>query len=101
MTRSVPDDSVVMRRSAPGPGPSEEEHGLITEMFESMRGELPDLIPDLGKRLGYDGKAIQGNSTGRKRFTVNLICFLHTGRIACGSGKRSGTILLNMSLGAG
>ena len=45
---------------------AEEEHGLITEMFESMRGELFDLLPDFGKHLGYDGKAIQSNSTGRK-----------------------------------
>ena len=55
-----------------------------------MRGELPDPLADSGKRLGYDGKAVQGNSTGRKRFT---------GRITCGPGKRSGTILLNVPFG--
>ena len=45
---------------------AEEEHGLITEMFESMREDLFNLLPDFGKRLGYDGKAIRSNSTGRK-----------------------------------
>ena len=84
------DNSVVMRRVAPSPGPSEGEHGPITEMFESMRGELLDLLPDSGKRLGYGGKAIQSNSTGRKRLA---------GKIACGPGKQSGTIFSNVLLG--
>lgn len=45
---------------------AEEEHGLITEMMGRMREDLFNLLPDFGKYLGYDGKAIRSNSTGRK-----------------------------------
>ena len=45
---------------------AEEEHGLITDMMGRMREDLFNLLPDFGKYLGYDGKAIRSNSTGRK-----------------------------------
>ena len=44
----------------------EKRHGLISKMIESMREELMELCPDFGENLGYDGKAIGSNSTGRK-----------------------------------
>lgn len=44
----------------------EKRQGLVSKMIDSMRGELMDLLPDFGENLGYDGKAVSSNSTGRK-----------------------------------
>ena len=44
----------------------EEDKGLISKMIDSLRGELMELLPDFGESLGYDGKAVKSNSTGRK-----------------------------------
>ncbi len=34
-------------------------------MTDTLRDELMKLLPDFGKHLGYDGKAIKSHSTGR------------------------------------
>lgn len=39
---------------------------LIQQMFDRMVEELSELLPDLGARLAFDGKAIPSHSTGRK-----------------------------------
>ena len=44
----------------------EKRHGLISKMIADMRGELMEMCPDFGENLGYDGKAISSNSTGRR-----------------------------------
>ena len=44
----------------------EERQGLVSQMIGGMGKELMELCPDFGKNLGYDGKAIRSNSTGRK-----------------------------------
>lgn len=44
----------------------ERDHGFISKMIRSLREELMELLPDFGESLGYDGKAIQSSSTGRK-----------------------------------
>ena len=44
----------------------EQEQGLVSRMIDSLRGELMELLPDFGENLGYDGKALRSNSTGRK-----------------------------------
>lgn len=44
----------------------EEERGLISKMIATMRKELMELLPDFGKRPGYDGKAIESHCTGQK-----------------------------------
>ncbi len=44
----------------------EEEKGLISKMIDALREELMELLPDFGESLGYDGKAVRSNSTGRK-----------------------------------
>ncbi len=44
----------------------EKRHGLVSRMIDNLRGELMELLPDFGENLGYDGKAIKSNSTGRK-----------------------------------
>ncbi len=42
----------------------EEEQQRISAMMESLREQLIDILPDFGKHLGYDGKAIDSHSTG-------------------------------------
>ena len=44
----------------------EERQGLVSQMIGGMGKELMELCPDFGENLGYDGKAIRSNSTGRK-----------------------------------
>ncbi len=44
----------------------EQRDGLISKMMDRMGGELRESLPDFGKHLGYDGKSIESNSTGRK-----------------------------------
>ncbi|MFQ5487296.1 MAG: transposase [Gammaproteobacteria bacterium] len=43
----------------------EEEHGLIRQMIKTLRDQLMAELPELGRHLGYDGKAIHSHSTGR------------------------------------
>ncbi len=39
--------------------------GLVSAMIESLRAALFAALPDFGRHLGYDGKAIASHSTGR------------------------------------
>ena len=41
----------------------EEENGLITGMVQGLREQLMEELPDFGKHLGYDGKAVDSHST--------------------------------------
>ncbi|MDE0521742.1 MAG: hypothetical protein OXH79_07275 [Boseongicola sp.] len=42
----------------------EEEQGLVSAMADDLRAALMAEIPDFGRHLGYDGKAIGSHSTG-------------------------------------
>jgi hypothetical protein len=44
----------------------EDEHAMISEMVRRLRESLMDELPDFGKHLGYDGKAIDSHSTGQE-----------------------------------
>jgi hypothetical protein len=44
----------------------EDEHAMISEMVRRLRENLMDELPDFGKHLGYDGKAIDSYSTGQQ-----------------------------------
>jgi hypothetical protein len=44
----------------------EEALGLVSEMVVVLRERLMDALPDFGRHLGYDGKAIESHSTGRR-----------------------------------
>ena len=43
----------------------EDKQGLVSAMIESLRASLFAEVPDFGRHLGYDGKAIESHSTGR------------------------------------
>lgn len=43
----------------------EETLGLITDMSQTLREQLMAVLPDFGRHLGYDGKAIPSHSTGQ------------------------------------
>ena len=43
----------------------EGERGLVSAMIEILRASLFEEVPDFGRHLGYDGKAIESHSTGR------------------------------------
>jgi len=43
----------------------EKNQGLISNMVPRLREELMKVLPDFGKHLGYDGKAIKSHSTGQ------------------------------------
>ena len=43
----------------------EHETGVLSAMLEKMRHQLMDELPDFGRYLGYDGKAVKSHSTGR------------------------------------
>ena len=43
----------------------EEKHGLVSGMLEVLRVRLMEVLPDFGRHLGYDGKAIDSHSTGQ------------------------------------
>lgn len=43
----------------------EETLGMVTGMIPALREQLMDALPDFGRHLGYDGKAIESHSTGR------------------------------------
>ena len=45
----------------------EEKQGMVTGMVKALREKLMEELPDFGKHLGYDGKAIESYSTGKKR----------------------------------
>ena len=43
----------------------QEQHGLIDALIQRLREQLMAALPDLGRHLGFDGKAIESHSTGR------------------------------------
>ena len=43
----------------------EHETGVLSAMLEKMRRQVMDELPDFGRYLGYDGKAVKSHSTGR------------------------------------
>ncbi|MCY4554927.1 MAG: transposase [Chloroflexi bacterium] len=43
----------------------EDKQGLVPAMVESPRASLFEELPDFGRHLGYDGKAIKSHSMGR------------------------------------
>ena len=45
----------------------EEQRGLVGQMLVTLRERLMAQLPDFGRHLGYDGKAIESHSTGRAR----------------------------------
>ncbi len=45
----------------------EAERGLIAGMTGKLREQLMEEVEDFGEHLGYDGKAVESHSTGRKR----------------------------------
>jgi len=42
----------------------EDEQKMISAMVRKLREDLMVELPDFGKHLGYDGKAIDSYSTG-------------------------------------
>jgi len=44
----------------------EENEGLVSGMIRQLREALMEALPDFGRHLGYDGKAIKSYSTGHK-----------------------------------
>ena len=42
----------------------ERDLGLVSAMIDNLRSALIAEIPDFGRNLGYDGKAIESHSTG-------------------------------------
>ena len=45
----------------------EAERGLIAGMMGKLREQLMEEVEGFGEHLGYDGKAVESHSTGRKR----------------------------------
>lgn len=43
----------------------EETLGLVTAMIATLRRQLMEELPDFGRHLGYDGKAIESHSSAR------------------------------------
>lgn len=43
----------------------EEQQGLISGMMKTLREQLMEELPEFGRHLGYDGKAIESHSTGQ------------------------------------
>lgn len=43
----------------------EDKRGLIRAMTDDLRSKLMAALPDFGRHLGYDGKALDSHSTGR------------------------------------
>jgi len=50
----------------------EDEHTMISEMVRRLRENLMAELPDFGKHLGYDGKAIDSYSTGQENRETGL-----------------------------
>jgi len=48
----------------------EETLGMVTGMIGTLREQLMAALPDFGRHLGYDGKAIESHSTGRASRTT-------------------------------
>jgi hypothetical protein len=48
----------------------EETLGMVTGMLVTLREQLMAALPDFGRHLGYDGKAIASHSTGRASRTT-------------------------------
>jgi hypothetical protein len=48
----------------------EETLGMVTGMITTLREQLMDVLPEFGRHLGYDGKAIESHSTGRVNRTT-------------------------------
>ncbi len=44
----------------------ESQSGVVKAEFFRQREELSEHLPDYGKEIGYDGKAIESHSTGQK-----------------------------------
>ncbi len=44
----------------------EEERGLVSGMLDTLRDRLMEVVPDFGRHLGYDGKAVESHSTGQE-----------------------------------
>ena len=44
----------------------EDQEAMIARMITQLREQLMSRLPDFGKHLGYDGKAIESYSTGQK-----------------------------------
>ena len=42
----------------------EEGQGLVSAMVDDLRAALMAEIPEFGRHLGYDGKAVESHSTG-------------------------------------
>ncbi len=43
----------------------DDERGLVSGMIGRLRASLFEELPDFGRHLGYDGKAVASHSTGR------------------------------------
>ena len=43
----------------------EERQGRISGMMDVLRTQLMEVLPDFGRHLGYDGKAVESHSTGQ------------------------------------
>ena len=48
--------------------------GVVTGMIETLRGELMVVLPDFGRHLGYDGKAIENHSSGQVNHASGEAC---------------------------
>uniref|UniRef100_UPI0025CDDFD3 transposase n=1 Tax=uncultured Lamprocystis sp. TaxID=543132 RepID=UPI0025CDDFD3 len=48
----------------------EETLGMVTGMITTLREQLMEVLPEFGRHLGYDGKAIESHSTGRVNRTT-------------------------------
>ena len=44
----------------------EEKQGLVSALVPKLREQLMAVLPDFGQHLGYDGKAIESDSTGQR-----------------------------------
>ena len=75
----------------------EKERGLVSAMVESLRASLFEEVPDFGRHLGYDGKAIESHSTGRVAeakmkarvgLALTVMMALALGRVRAGNAER-------------
>ena len=46
----------------------EKKRSLVSATVKSLRASLFEEVPNFGRHLGYDGKAIESHSTGRCGF---------------------------------
>ena len=75
----------------------EKERGLVSAMVDSLRASLFEEVPDFGRHLGYDGKAIESHSTGRVTeamgktrvgLALAVMMTLALGRVRAGNAER-------------